>query len=44
MRWATQLTVAYALCVDETPIKVGPAVPKAGRKPATILQYPDGVR
>ncbi|MFC0866396.1 IS66 family transposase [Sphaerimonospora cavernae] len=30
------LTVAYALCVDETPIKVGPATPKPGRKTATM--------
>jgi hypothetical protein len=28
------ITVAYAVCCDETPLRVGPRVPKLGRKKA----------
>ncbi len=34
MRIRTLITLAYAVCCDETPIKVGPKTPRAGRTKA----------
>jgi len=34
LRIRTLITLAYAVCCDETPIKVGPRTPRAGRKKA----------
>ena len=33
-RIRTLITLAYAVCCDETPLKVGPKTPRAGRKKA----------
>lgn len=33
-RIRTLVTLSYAVCCDETPLKVGPKTPKAGRKKA----------